>query len=349
MAADFHEVEIAGIIQETRDARSFVLGVPAALRDVFRYRAGQFLTFEIPWNNLRIHRSYSLASAPETDARPKVTVKRVDGGRASNWFNDTLHVGARIRVRPPEGRFLLKTGQTAAPVTLLGGGSGITPLIALAKSSLMTTRREVLLVYANRDSDSIIFREELELLQKSFPGRFRVHHHLDTARGFLSVAGITDLISGQSGSDHYICGPTPFMDTVEAALEHLGVSHNDRFIERFTSPIDPDRRTAAAAPIAPTGGLPQAFQVTVDGATRTVPYVKGATLLKCAQDAGVPAPSSCEDGYCGCCMAFLKSGKVQMATHEALTDAEVAKGWILPCQSRPVSAEPLAIDFDAKY
>ena len=110
MPADFHKLQIAGIIQETHDTRSYVLAVPESLREDFRYRAGQFLTFEVPWNGMQLHRCYSLSSAPETDPWPKVTVKRVDDGRISNWFNDNVNVGDSIMVQPPEGRFTIRSG-----------------------------------------------------------------------------------------------------------------------------------------------------------------------------------------------------------------------------------------------
>ena len=112
MPADFHTLKIAGIVQETHDTRSFLLDVPESLREAFRYRAGQFLTFEAPWNGMQLRRCYSLSSAPGIDPWPKVTVKRVEDGRVSNWFNDELHVGDSIRVQPPEGRFVLRSKES---------------------------------------------------------------------------------------------------------------------------------------------------------------------------------------------------------------------------------------------
>jgi 3-ketosteroid 9alpha-monooxygenase subunit B len=349
MSAEVHLLKVAGIVQETPDARSILLAIPPELRTQFRYRAGQFLTFEIPWTGFSIRRSYSLASAPESDPWPKVTVKRVTDGRASNWFNDAVKVGDTLKVQAPEGRFVLKEGEKDRPLTLFGGGSGITPVLSLLKSALITTPREILLVYANRDECSIIFNDELALLTRMFPKRLRVHHHLDVAKGFLDVDAVKKLASERVGSDFYICGPGPFMDTVEAALEALQVKHADRFIERFNSPVDPDRRVAAAEPQVIAGTVPVSFSLKMDGKVHTVPYKQGQTLLQAATAAGVSAPSSCEDGYCGCCMAFLRSGKVHMSSHEALTPADIKKGWILPCQAKAIAAEPLSIDLDEKY
>lgn len=349
MAVEFHDLEVAGIVQETHDTRSFLFNVPAALRAQFAYQAGQFLTFEIPWNGMRIRRCYSLASSPEVDGWHKVTVKRVNDGRVSNWFNEQLKVGDRIAVQAPEGRFVLKRDEKKRPLTLFGGGSGVTPVISLLKTALHTTDRDVMLVYANRDPQSIIFKDELDLIEQRFPGRVKVHHHLDSEKGFMNVDGVKALVRDRVGSDFYVCGPTPFMDTVEAALESLGVAHGDRFFERFVSPLDPDRKPQETAPAPPVGDVPASYELVLEGKTHTVPYKKGLTLLAAANAAGLKPPSSCEDGYCGCCMAFKRSGDLHMGSHEALTAADIQKGWVLPCQAKATGPAPIVVDFDEKY
>ena len=130
----YNKLRIAKIVEETPDARSFVLEIPADLADKFRYRAGQFLTFRVPHAEGAFNRCYSLSSAPETDGLPKVTVKRVEGGKGSNWFHDALKEGLTLEVLPPAGRFVLGDGD--APLLLFGGGSGITPMMSLIKSAL---------------------------------------------------------------------------------------------------------------------------------------------------------------------------------------------------------------------
>lgn len=347
--AEFHELKVSGIVQETADARSFLFEIPAPLGSAFRYQAGQFLTFEIPFQGMIIKRCYSLASAPEVDAWHKVSIKRVKDGRGSNWFNDAVQVGTPIRVSTPEGRFVLSADQGDRPLTLFGGGSGITPVISLLKSALVTTRRDVLLVYANRDEASIIFKDELALLVQNHPGRVRVHHHLDATSGFLTVDAVKALVAGRTEGDFYVCGPGPFMDTVEAAFEAASIPRERRSFERFSSPLDPDRRPAEDTTPVAAGGVPASFDMVLDGKTTTVPYKAGLTLLQAAHAAGVKPPSSCEDGYCGCCMAFMRSGQVKMGAHEALTAADIQRGWVLPCQAKPIAADPIAIDFDQKY
>jgi len=349
MAAELYPLTVSGVVQETRDARSFLLAVPAALRDRFRYRAGQFLTFEVPFRGMQLRRCYSLASAPETDPWPKVTVKRVADGRVSNWFNEAIAVGTVVRVLPPEGRFVLDPAERSRPVALFGGGSGITPLISILKSALAATARPVKLVYANRDAESVIFADELRLLERTYPGRLQVAHHLDAQAGFLATAGIVGHLAGYEDADVYTCGPAPFMDAVDAALDQLGIADGRRHFERFVSSIDPDRRPDAPPPPTTTGAVPATFTMIRDGATHEIPYRPGLTLLAAAQAAGHQPPSSCEEGYCGCCMAQLRSGKVEMTSREALGERDLERGWVLPCQARPTSDEPLVVDFDATY
>jgi 3-ketosteroid 9alpha-monooxygenase subunit B len=351
MPAEFHTLQIAGIVQETHDTRSFILDVPQSLREAFRYRAGQFLTFEVPWNGLQLRRCYSLSSAPETDPWPKVTVKRVEDGRVSNWFNDELQVGDSILVQPPEGRFVLRSNEGDHGIVLFGGGSGITPVLSIMKSALRTTTRDVKLIYANRDERSIIFEDEIELWRAEYSPRLEVVHHLDSEAGFMSVGDIQEHIRGWEDAEFFVCGPTGYMDAVEEAFKASHIDVGQTKFERFISPIDPDRKTETAAPVheQSADAIPDSFTMLLEGQAHQVPYEKGLTLLESAVRAGHKPPSSCEDGYCGCCMALLKSGQVDMANHDALEPSDIERGWVLACQARPASREPLELDFDAEY
>ena len=351
MPAEFHRLQVAGIIQETHDTRSFVFAVPEPLREQFRYRAGQFLTFEVPWDGMSLHRCYSLSSAPETDAWPKVTVKRVDDGRVSNWFNDSLQVGDNVLVQAPEGRFVMRSDEGDHGIVLFGGGSGVTPVLSILKSALRTTERVVKFIYANRDERSIIFKDEIDLWLAEFPNRLEVVHHLDSVSGFMSVAEIQEQIRGWEDSEFFVCGPTGYMDAIEEAFKASEIDPARTKFERFISPIDPDRKDESAelVPEQSDDEIPKSFKMLLEGQSHDVPYEKGLTLLDSAIKAGHKPPSSCEDGYCGCCMALLKSGKVNMSNHDALEPSDIERGWVLACQSRPASQEPIEIDFDAEY
>ena len=339
----FYELKVAEVIDETPDARSFVLEIPPELKERFRYRAGQFLTFRIPWGEFRITRCYSLSSSPDADEPVQVTVKRVADGRMSNWFNDRLTAGSRIEVRPPAGQFVLGAG--SAPLMFFGGGSGITPIISLIKTALLTTDRRLKLLYANRDAVSVIFRRELDALEARHPGRLEAVHHLDDAAGFLVPARIHALIEAWDAAEFYICGPTAYMDLVETVLEERSVERSRIFVERFVSARDPDRRAEPVAESASAGELPETFRVTFEDETREIAYLPGKTLLECAKLAGIDPPFSCEEGYCSCCMALLKEGQVVMNTNDALSEKDVAAGYVLTCQSRPTSPS-LWVDYD---
>ena len=351
MPADFHKLQVAGIIQETHDTRSCILAVPQSLREEFRYRAGQFLTFEISWNGMQLRRCYSLSSAPETDPWPKVTVKRVDEGRVSNWFNDSVAVGDWILVQPPEGRFSMRSNEGDHGVVLFGGGSGVTPVLSILKSALRTTERHVKLIYANRDERSIIFKDELDVWLAEFPKRLEVIHHLDSDSGFMSVADVQEHIRGCEDAEFFVCGPTGYMDTVEEAFKASNIDAEQTKFERFISPIDADRKdeSAVVVPEQSDDEIPESFKMLLEGQSHDVPYEKGLTLLDSAVKAGHKPPSSCEDGYCGCCMALLKRGEVNMASHDALEPSDIERGWVLACQARPASQKPIEIDFDAEY
>lgn len=346
MSLVFHTLKVASVIEETKDSRSFVLEVPESLREAYAYQPGQFLTFEVPFETFRIRRCYSLSSAPGIDPAHKVTVKRVDGGRMSNLMIDTLVAGSTIAVSTPDGRFVLDPETKRRPLCLYAGGSGITPVISLMKHALATTDRPVLLVYANRDEASVIFRAELDGLAAAHPARVTVHHHLDASGGFLTDTRIRALFSGSEEGDHYVCGPTPFMDAVERAFDAAGIDPSRRHFERFSSPLDPDRREAVASAELDGARAPTTFLVRLGGRTHTVPYVPGLTLLESARRAGLTPPSSCEDGYCGSCMATRVSGDVAMRACSALSDGEIKNGRVLLCQAVPTSTAPLAVDCD---
>jgi 3-ketosteroid 9alpha-monooxygenase subunit B len=322
----YHQLRIAKIIQETPDARSFVLEVPADLAAKFQYRAGQFLTFRVPHADGTFNRCYSLSSAPGIDGRPKVTVKRVDGGRGSNWFHDALKEGAIIDVLPPAGRFVLGDGDQ--PLLLFGGGSGITPMMALIKSALKGTTRRMRLFYANRDKPSIIFDAEFQALCKANPGRLEVIHHLDATQGFAKPEDIAAALKGFEDAEAYLCGPGPFMSLVESALRTSGMPHQRIHIERFEASGND------AVPVEPAEGevIPSEITIHFEGKTHKVPYRKGQTILVAARAAGLNPLSSCEEGFCASCAAKRIKGKVVLANNDIYTADDLANNWILTCQ-----------------
>ncbi|MBM3646602.1 MAG: ferredoxin--NADP reductase [Alphaproteobacteria bacterium] len=322
----YSKLRIAKIVQETPDARSFVLDVPADLADKFRYRAGQFLTFRMSHADGPFNRCYSLSSAPETDGQPKVTVKRVAGGKGSNWFHDALKEGGILEVLPPAGRFVLGDGQ--APLLLFGGGSGITPMMSLIKSALKTGQRRMRLFYANRDKQSVIFDAEFQALATAHPGRLEVIHHLDDKQGLSKPEEIAAAVKGFEDAEAYLCGPGPFMTMVENTLLGAGMPRERVRIERFEASGND------AVPIEPQEGevIPSEIVVHFEGKVHKVPYRKGLTILEAARAAGLNPLSSCEEGFCASCAAKRIKGKIVLAKNDIYTADDLANNWILTCQ-----------------
>jgi 3-ketosteroid 9alpha-monooxygenase subunit B len=336
--ASCHPLRVRKIIEETHDSRSLVLEIPDELRQRFSYRAGQFLSFKIPYRGTVLTRSYSLSSSPDCDPEHKVTVKRVEEGRVSNWMNDEVAEGDVLMVTPPAGFFVLD--DSPGKIVLLSGGSGITPCISLIKTALVKTARPIKLVYANRDERSIIFRDELEALAGGHRDRFEIVHSLDERDGFLDLERVKALTQHDLDAHVYLCGPGPFMATVEAALEELGL-HKDRIhMEVFSSPPDPGEEASGerTAAVPAPGGVPESITVVLDGVAHEVAYEEGESVLHAARRAGLDAPFSCEEGYCSCCMAKLAEGEVRMTANDCLTPELLEEGWVLTCQSRCTSA-----------
>jgi len=329
----YNQLRIAKIIQETPDARSFVLEIPPGLAEKYRYKAGQFLTFRVPHADGAFNRCYSLSSAPETDGLPKVTIKRVAGGRGSNWFHDALKEGGMLDVLPPAGRFVL--GEGDAPLLLFGGGSGITPMMSLIKSALKGTRR-IRLLYANRDKSSVIFDAEFENLAKAHPGRLEVIHHLDSAQGILKPEEIVAAMKGYESGDVYLCGPGPFMSLVEQTLFAHGMPHEKVRIERFEASGND------AVPVEPSEEgdvIPSEITIHFEGKAHKVAYAKGQTILEAARAGGLNPLSSCEEGFCASCAAKTIKGKVVLAKNDIYTPDDLAHNWILTCQGHCFGAE----------
>lgn len=328
----FHALRVSRVITETPDAVSLVLDVPVELAEAFGYDAGQFLTFRVSIDGRQLLRSYSMSSSPEVDGELAVTVKRVAGGQVSNWIIDTLTAGALVETTCPAGVFCLGscTGPITADLLAYAGGSGITPIYSLLKTALATTSRRVRLLYANRDRESTIFAAELDALAERHPGRLEVVHHFDAAGGFVQPETIRDHVAATSQAEAFICGPGPFMDLVETALHAQGVEPSRIHIERFTP-----AELEVAVENVPADTATTQVEIELDGKVHTTTHRPGTTILQTARQLGLTPPSSCEAGDCATCMGRLLSGTAKMQANNALTDDEVAEGWILTCQAVP--------------
>lgn len=324
-ADGFSPLRIKQVVRETRDALSLVLDIPDGQQQRFTYRAGQFLTLRVSVGGQEYRRCYSMSSSPALQQDLRVTVKRDGDGVVSNWLNDHAAPGDQIDVAAPEGRFV--RSESDRELVAFAGGSGITPVFSLIQTALASNGR-ARLFYANRAAGSIIFDDALAALADEHGKRFVLQHHLDEDLGVVTPERIAEFIAGAPADvDYYICGPGPFMDTVEGALAASGVPAQQLFLERFS-----------VAPV-PVDESPVTEKVTIelDRETVTVDYRPGNTLLQTARMAGLKAPSSCETGSCGTCIAQVTEGSARLLNNDALDEDEIADGFVVTCQALPTS------------
>ncbi|AMO59329.1 Ferredoxin:Oxidoreductase FAD/NAD(P)-binding:Oxidoreductase FAD-binding region [Mycolicibacterium phlei] len=332
------ELELADVIAETADARSLVFTVPAGSdipADRLRYSPGQFLTLRVPSDRTgSVARCYSLSSSPFTDDRLTVTVKRTADGYASNWLCDNAHAGMKMHVLAPSGTFVPKTLDT--DFLLLAAGSGITPMMSICKSALSQGTGQVVLIYANRDENSVIFGAALRELAAKYPDRLVVVHWLETVQGLPTASALAALAAPYTGHEAFICGPGPFMAAAEEALRSAGTPAEKVHIEVFKS-LDSDPFAAVVIEEDDSAEGPATAIVTLDGQTHEVSWPRNATLLDVLLSKGLEAPFSCREGHCGACAVVKKSGEVEMTINDVLEPSDLEEGLILGCQAKPVS------------
>jgi ferredoxin-NADP reductase len=318
---------VGAVVRETADASSFVLDIPDELQSDFTYRSGQFCTFRVWVDGVPHIRCYSMSSSPAVDDHLRITVKRTPDGVVSNWLHDHLRQGDESEVARPAG--FLQLGEHDGAFVAFSAGSGITPVLSLLKTAAATTARPLRLLYANRDTEAVIHRAELDALGD----RCTVAHHLDVEQGLITPEEIRAFADLDEDTQFYICGPGPFMDVVDATLRSSAVDADRIHIERFT-PADP----VPEEPVPPFATL-TSTQVTIElnGRTESTEHHPGTTILQTARQMGMSPPFSCEMGSCATCMAMVTEGSVVMHVNNALTPDEIEEGWVLTCQSVPTS------------
>ena len=357
MAEHFHALRVAEVVPETAEANSIRFEVPAELRDRFAFKAGQHLTLRATLGGEEVRRNYSLCTAPD-DQDWMVTVKRIAGGIFSNWVGDQLKPGDMLDVMPPHGSFTTDfDASKSRHLVGIAGGSGITPVISLIKSTLKyEPNSSFTLLYGNRDSSSVIFLEALAALKDKHHGRLEIYHFLDAEEQDIELFnGMLDRARCEEAIEHlvpdaaevdgwFICGPGPMMDAAEGVLLDRNIPRERIHIERFTADRPPE---AVAREIEQLQSQAEgvSVSVTLDGRTRKVPFTQG-NILDSARASGLPAPFACKAGVCATCRAKVTSGKVEMAARYGLTDEEVAAGYVLTCQSVPLG-DGVAVDYDA--
>jgi len=326
----YHELRVASVIQETHDACSFEFDVPDELLADFKYRPGQFLTLRTPWQDDWLPRCYSLSSSPYDNKRLRVTVKRVNDGRGSNWLCDNIKGGDTLQVLKPAGAFVPKN--LDANFLLYAGGSGVTPILSILRSALKQGKGQVRLIYANRDEKSVIFKEMLRDIGREYPERLQVIHWLDSVQGHTSPMQLAQLGKGMENPQVFVCGPELFMQCVEQAMKIAGVNSKSVHVERFVS-LPSESEGGFEAIVEHQGSKATHLTVELDGETREIECEDGEVLLAAMLREGIKAPHSCMVGSCATCMCTLVSGEVDLLANDALDKDELAEGWTLACQA----------------
>ncbi len=352
-APRFHTLTISDLRRETADAVSLAFAVPDRLRAAYRYTPGQYLTLRATIDGEDVRRSYSICSGLD-DGELRVVIKRVEGGAFSGWANEALHAGDTLSVMTPGGRFgvPIEPG-SARTLVAFAAGSGITPVMAILKTVLRREAGRFFLFYGNRSSAGIIFREQLEDLKDRHMARLSVFHvlsreqqdiavlngHLDAEKLQLLMRGIVPVAQVDQA---FVCGPQPMIEGLEKALADLGMARDRIHVERFTPGVGGRPRPVVVAATQ----APKAIATVIsEGVRYDIPVADGEAIIDAAIRAGRSLPYSCKGGMCCTCRARLLEGRVAMTVNYSLEPWETEAGYILTCQSHPVT-ELVVIDYD---
>jgi ring-1,2-phenylacetyl-CoA epoxidase subunit PaaE len=364
MSNTFHSLSLKKTVQETSDTISIYFDIPDSLKSNFSFVPGQYLTLKVKVNGEELRRPYSICSANfESDLA--VTVKRVEGGRVSNWLNDKAASISSIEVMEPDGNFVIKLNpDLKRNHVFICAGSGITPVMSMIKSTLEDEpKSSCYLLYGNTNEDSIIFESELQKLSAKYEGQLFVKHTLSKpktkkAGGLKGIFGkkksnwsgwtgringskleefLNEITARSPKDQYYLCGPGTMIDDMKSALKSREVNSDQIHNEYFTT-ADTGKEKANA-------GSQGDVEVVLNKQTVKVFVSKEKTILEALVDAGFDPPYSCTSGACSTCVAKVISGSVEMDACHALDDDEIKDGYILSCQAHPSSTN-VKISYD---
>ena len=320
--------------QETADAVTLVFRPLQAL--AVSYQPGQFLLLTVEIDGQSHSRAYSLSSSPSRSADLAVTVKRVSGGLVSNWLLDHFHTGDTLSALAPTGAFFLPADYSARKILLCSAGSGITPMMSMAHWLLDNQREtEILFLHSARHAEDIIFRDELMALAAKYP-QFKLSLILDNTtdafvcyQGFLNPVLFDQLVPDLSDCHAFMCGPTPYMDSLESCLRDRQFPMHNSHKESFTP----------ATPIAADETLSRQFRLEVPGFGASSEITNQQTVLEALESLQLPIIGACRSGVCGSCKCKVVSGSIENISEQPgpLTEEEQQQGYILACSSRASS------------
>jgi ring-1,2-phenylacetyl-CoA epoxidase subunit PaaE len=349
---EFHSLTVADVESLCDDAVAVRFAVPDDLVEHFTFRPGQSVTLRRTVDGVEQRRSYSIC-APVGEA-PRVGVREVNGGLFSSWLVREVRAGDRIEVQPPTGSFHADP-EAGGRHLLIAAGSGITPMLSIAGSMLENPEAQLTLIYANRRTRSVMFAEELADLKDAYGPRLNVIHVLSREPREVELFSgrldrqrldrILDTVVPTGDIDHFwLCGPLGMIEDAEAALTARGITsdriHHELFyVEATPPPIDEHREPGVSGPQSEV-------TIVLDGRSVTGDLARDISILDAGQQLRPDLPFACKGGVCGTCRAKVVCGDVDMRRNYALEDSEVAEGFILTCQTFPVS-DNVTVDFDA--
>jgi len=353
MTPRFHRLRIREVRRETPECVSLAFDLPPELAGEYRFVQGQHLNVRAELDGEEIRRSYSICAGVD-DGELRVAIKKVPGGRFSVWANEKLRPGDAIDVMTPEGRFFTPLDQAAAKhYVAFAAGSGITPVLSLISTTLAREpRSRFTLVYGNRRLASTMFNEALWELKDRYLTRLalfnvfsREQQEVELFNGRIDAAKVRafldQLIRVEGIDEAFVCGPASMIDEAEGALIAAGVPREHVHVERFGVP-----GAATDAPVDDADAAEASVTLVIDGVRREVDFHRGQhSILEAGRAAGIDLPFSCKGGMCSTCRARLLEGEVKMAKNYALEPHEVAAGYVLTCQSYPLT-ERVVVSFD---
>lgn len=343
----FNPLKVKEIRRETPLAVSIVFDVPADLKADYQFKAGQYINIKTTINGAEFRRSYSISSSPKSNEL-RVVVKAVESGLFSNYVTQHLQVGDVLEVAPPEGKFILEN-TNAKVIVGIAAGSGITPIISLAKDTLESaTDTTFILIYGNKTAEDTIYFSEIEALKNKYLGRFFVHYTFTTAQvegslfGRIERSTINFVLKNKHNDkrvdEYFLCGPEDMIKKVTDVLKENGANEEQIHYELFTT-----SSTNGEIPVSGEGLVK--VTVLVDDVETTFNMPRTENILNAALKHGIDAPYSCQGGICSSCMCRTVKGTVEMKTNHILMDDEIEEGLVLACQAY-VTSDEIYVDFD---
>ena len=355
MAPQFYKLKVSCVKHLTSDSLTLTFEVPEYLRPKYSFLPGQHVNIRVWIEGFEHRRSYSIHRAPYEDSL-EVAIKKVKGGVVSNWVFENLKDGDEIEVMTPEGEFCIDTTTSKGPVLAIAAGSGVTPVISIVKQLLKdNSESSVTFLYGNREIKSIMFREEILDLKDRYLKRFtfistlsRQMSEVDLHNGRIDAVKISELErvvgSFMDLETIFICGPFDMIENVTNALFSFGVEEDSIRFERFGTPREESTPLVGSHKVTLAEGA--VIKVTIDGREHSFTFEEGTgSILDAGIAFGLDLPYSCKSGVCSTCRALRLDGEVSMANNFALTKADLRKGFILTCQSLPIT-RTVAIDYD---